>query len=360
MAVDTSCDIKQELYNSTHCCICTETYSDPRLLPCVHTFCLKCIKGLGSGKKPGDQIACPLCRKKCEIPVNGFDDLRKNVFIEQLNNSTSDECEGCSRDVSDVTLRKRAAMLCLDCNEKLCETCIDIHKRVNITRSHSLVNLTETIVASAKVVCDKHEGDVLELFCIDCKVAICCMESHKSHHCAALHEVAEDYKRVMMDDTVKLTETIAKCRELVKDQENKKLLFIVGIDKVDREICEQADQLKQLIDQNKLRLVEDLHLVKRNRIELIDNVVEEIKQQISFLESLVEYTEELKQKGGASDIAQQSSSLHERTEELLAAQDSTQQAIDNLGFVDVTFTATNLLSQSYDPVIGYINCNKSE
>jgi len=31
--------------NESECAICKEVFTDPRVLPCVHTFCLKCIQG---------------------------------------------------------------------------------------------------------------------------------------------------------------------------------------------------------------------------------------------------------------------------------------------------------------------------
>lgn len=49
------------------CSICYNNYSDllvPRLLPCGHTFCTSCLRGIFSG----DAIECPSCRKKHSIP----------------------------------------------------------------------------------------------------------------------------------------------------------------------------------------------------------------------------------------------------------------------------------------------------
>ena len=53
----------KQLDDITECPICTEVYTDPRSLPCVHTYCLKCLKTISKDKPPGDEVACPLCRK---------------------------------------------------------------------------------------------------------------------------------------------------------------------------------------------------------------------------------------------------------------------------------------------------------
>jgi hypothetical protein len=89
-------DMQRELSNLTECSICADTYSDPRTLPCVHTFCLRCIEGFSEHKLPGNRVSCPLCRKEFAIPENGAEDLPKNFFIEQMKHlvvTTVGRCE---------------------------------------------------------------------------------------------------------------------------------------------------------------------------------------------------------------------------------------------------------------------------
>ena len=92
------------LDNTTEYPICTEVYTDPRVLPCVHTYCLKCIEKYSEDKQPGDELASPLCRKEFTLPGNGVADLPKNFFVNNLlqmkelssvENKTS-PCEACS------------------------------------------------------------------------------------------------------------------------------------------------------------------------------------------------------------------------------------------------------------------------
>jgi RING-type zinc-finger len=81
-------DMQTQLSNITECPICAGTYSDPRSLPCVHTYCLECIKGFSKDKLPGDCVACPVCRTEFSIPAKGVDSLPKNFFVEQLKDMT--------------------------------------------------------------------------------------------------------------------------------------------------------------------------------------------------------------------------------------------------------------------------------
>jgi hypothetical protein len=83
-------------------------------------------------------------------------------------------------------------------------------------------------------------------------------------------------------------------------------------------------------------------------------VVEQLEQHVSFAESLVKYAEELKLKGAAVDIVQQTSSVHDRTSELLKLE-AIQQAVSNLGSIDVTFIATAWTMQSGTNIIGKVH-----
>ena len=73
-----------ELDNMTKCSICTEVFTDPRVLPCIHTFCLKCLLNCGKDRQPGDRMPCPLCRKEFTIPDDGLSGTQKNFFMEKL------------------------------------------------------------------------------------------------------------------------------------------------------------------------------------------------------------------------------------------------------------------------------------
>jgi len=74
----------KEIRDITECPICVETFTDPKVLPCVHTFCLKCLLKYGEHDKLGDQMACPLCRANFVIPPGGLADLPNNFFVNKL------------------------------------------------------------------------------------------------------------------------------------------------------------------------------------------------------------------------------------------------------------------------------------
>ena len=58
-------DIKK-LLNNLHdelcCSVCMNTFTDPKTLPCLHSFCLHCLRGIHRTSGRHDMITCPECR----------------------------------------------------------------------------------------------------------------------------------------------------------------------------------------------------------------------------------------------------------------------------------------------------------
>jgi len=76
--------VEEEIDDMTECPICTEVFTDPRVLPCIHTFCLKCLENYGKNRPPGDNMPCPLCRKEFTIPYDGLSGIQKNFLMGKL------------------------------------------------------------------------------------------------------------------------------------------------------------------------------------------------------------------------------------------------------------------------------------
>lgn len=76
----------EEIKDIIECCICNEVFTDPRTLPCMHTFCLGCLQkiDLQSSKKAGQTFPCPVCRKEFAVPAAGWTSIQKNFFMKRL------------------------------------------------------------------------------------------------------------------------------------------------------------------------------------------------------------------------------------------------------------------------------------
>src|SRR5678815_5023626 len=103
MAESHQSSVQDQMADVTECSICTDVYTNPKILPCVHTFCLQCLEKYGTEKKTGDQMACPICRSEflipdgrlCSLPHNFF--INKMVEIRKLSETSTNEtmCGTC-------------------------------------------------------------------------------------------------------------------------------------------------------------------------------------------------------------------------------------------------------------------------
>ena len=79
-----SLDSVNEAANITVCPICSETMNDPKLLPCMHTFCLRCLQVAFGDHETFTAASCPVCQTEFQIPEGGLSKLRSNLFVERL------------------------------------------------------------------------------------------------------------------------------------------------------------------------------------------------------------------------------------------------------------------------------------
>ena len=187
------------------CSICLEEADDPRPLLCQHTFCYKCLKKYVEKIPERLEIPCPVCRKMCPLPNGNVDELPESFLYNQLkdanrraragskkNNdkevSTTNQCSshGCGQTASSFC--KTCKYICLHCEED--------HKSVRAMKSHVILPLYEAAAVQVNVCqqCPKHRNKVLELYCEQCELLICCMchsLEHRHHKCVQLSRKAE-------------------------------------------------------------------------------------------------------------------------------------------------------------------------
>ncbi|CAF2400802.1 unnamed protein product [Rotaria sp. Silwood2] len=82
MATNTTDEERNELVDELiKCGICLDYFDDPRVLPCSHTFCLKCIKQTAEHNR--GQFQCPL-RDDTKIDNARLDILPSNRIVRDI------------------------------------------------------------------------------------------------------------------------------------------------------------------------------------------------------------------------------------------------------------------------------------
>lgn len=61
------------------CPICFDTFKQPKALPCIHTFCLECLRDFVTSNYPSSSVfPCPVCRSPVTVPSQGLDGMSEH------------------------------------------------------------------------------------------------------------------------------------------------------------------------------------------------------------------------------------------------------------------------------------------
>lgn len=203
------------------CRLCKEEFEEPKLLPCLHSFCHACLASyirdtkdmvpvaLGDQEPPG--FLCPLCGTGVE--TRDPTELPDNVLARRLSYPSTPLPPGDAASCVQCRQKGRGevttSMHCVNCEESLCGACAEQHVQQEETSSHKLVSLkggsgaaggelAEGLLAVLTRCCALYDAyDIGATYCVDCDLALCdtCSTQHTSaqHRCAELSAVADNF-----------------------------------------------------------------------------------------------------------------------------------------------------------------------
>ena len=316
----------------TTCSICLDVFDNPKSLPCLHAFCLKCLQNYFKDKRSGDEVPCPLCRKEFQIPSDGLVDLQHHFFIQRLvdvRNVSSEEfrevpCVVCLEESHGSAEEiATATVYCVDCRQKLCERCSRPHKRW-AGGAHQLeplgAELEQELIQLRGNSCDKHKDEQVKLYCHQCNENICLMcfaVKHRSHESDEIPEVAENFRPRIDANNEQLVSRISAVRHLVDQTKQNLSKFFIDADNVEKTVLQTGDEIKQLVDKQTSELVSELQSVKSDCAKQAQAVQDRLQLALVAMESFHAYSRELLDKGRPSDVTRAACELHGRATELL-------------------------------------------
>ncbi|XP_072340389.1 transcription intermediary factor 1-alpha-like isoform X2 [Scyliorhinus torazame] len=209
------------------CAVCKLNFQsrDPKLLPCLHSFCKKCLPeplrhlvlpGAASADSSSLQqpqigvIRCPVCHQECRQP-----DIIDNYFVKDTAEVPSSTDEKFNQVCTSCEDNAEASGFCVECLEWLCKTCIEAHQRVKFTKDHTVrqkkdVSPEAVNVSNQRMLfCPIHRQEQLKLFCETCDRLTCrdCqLLEHKEHRYQFLEEAFKNQKVIIDTLTAKLQE----------------------------------------------------------------------------------------------------------------------------------------------------------
>ncbi|XP_064617357.1 probable E3 ubiquitin-protein ligase MID2 [Liolophura sinensis] len=204
---------KQNRDDVLTCSVCMETFREPVMLPCQHSFCRECIglyadksKPVQTDKTSGNtgnedvhqQIACPVCRAPTSLGKEGVAGLPPNFHLAEIVEKLSavkleDDIPYCSMCEDN---HAKAVKFCTICNVLYCQECLtNYHPTRGPLKRHRLISSLEylsretsqgqvsrDLQSTQQPSCARH-GQPFGLYCVPCRMVICmgCVVDHPEH-----------------------------------------------------------------------------------------------------------------------------------------------------------------------------------
>ncbi|XP_064596463.1 probable E3 ubiquitin-protein ligase MID2 [Liolophura sinensis] len=272
---------KQNRDDVLKCSICMETFREPVMLPCQHSFCRECIglyadksksvhtdeTGSTENKQVHELIACPVCRAQTSLGREGVAGLPPNFHLAEIVERFSsdvkveDDPPYCSL-CEDGSLTK-AVKFCTNCGVFYCEECLAIcHPMKGPLKRHRLISALEYLSqktsqsqvsrdhqSTQQPSCARH-GQPFVMYCEPCRMVICvgCVVDHPGHVVRDIPSAAENDKPVVLNKTSELEKVLQETKESLsgvirlhnKIQENQEL----HIQQVEKAYCAALEALQ--------------------------------------------------------------------------------------------------------------------
>lgn len=288
------------------CGICDETYSNPKVLPCLHSFCQSC---LDSNIRSQDRtISCPTCHGVVTVPAKGVDAFPLNFFVNNMltvlavQNPT--KCTNCE-DSAEASAR------CLDCVENLCSNCVCAHRRIRQTKEHRILSFDEIQANEVKDTiqcpsyCSAHPKELLKYFCETCDQAICrdcAIYEHREHIYVDLKQAVKKYRMSvtsLLDNTKRKIPVVKAAVEEVKEvtenlQQRVETVKNAIRSTIENHIRELEDQENQLMDK-----LEDIY---RSKEKVLVTQKSALELDLHNLLSSCEFTENVLRYGNEAEV----------------------------------------------------------
>ena len=313
-------DIKtllKNLHEEVSCSVCMTTFTDPKQLPCLHSFCLHCLNGILRTSGRHNIITCPECRRESRVPSSGnLKDLPTNFRINSLLdvlaikecNTTGVKCGNCDK-------RSSHSFYCFQCCAFWCDDCITAHNIFRANKEHRALAIKDfqdqdiEDVLRRPAFCGKsgHEKKELEFFCRNCVEPICgsCVATiHDGHIKVLLEEAANERKEEAKSVIESQKEKAQKIRNKIFQVDQNCAKIQQQIANVKRSAQQFADNMIAVIEAKKEEIFNAAENQGKQSLQRLGIQKSEFEQQAQKTETGIKKAEALLERSTSAEIAQ--------------------------------------------------------
>ena len=313
-------DIKtllNNLHEEVSCSVCMTTFTDPKMLPCLHSFCLHCLNGILQTSGRHDIITCPECRRESEVPNSeNLKDLPTNFRINSLLDVLAiQECSTTGVKCGNCDKKSCHSFYCFQCCVFWCDDCITAHNIIRANKEHRVLAIKDfqdqdiEDVLKRPAFCQRkhHETEELKFFCKNCTEPICnsCVAtSHDGHVKVLLEEAANERKAEAKSVIESQKEMAQEMRNEIFQIDQNSAKIQEKITNVNRRVQLFADNMIAVIKAKKEEIIHEVENQGQQSLQRLGLQRSEIEQQAQKIETGIEKTETLLKRSTSPELAQ--------------------------------------------------------
>ncbi|CAF0749722.1 unnamed protein product [Didymodactylos carnosus] len=255
-----------------HCSLCKQLNSQPKILQCLHVYCLQCLKT----KQEQNTISCPECQQITQLQTGVLEDdlfddmvLLNEVELRLIQNGLV-RCTSCRTE-------ELAFARCKQCSTYLCQQCVHAHQNMKCFLNHTVVNLTDLTSFDRCTACPVHPSKELKYYSASLGQLLCdeCLDKHPQSSYEKIspqfiEQLKEDLEGKMKIGTTRIdnaqSSVDAKLNQLQTDYEQTKEKLQENFQLFQKILTKiYSDQLTSLSDIQRsleMKLLDEIHLVQ--------------------------------------------------------------------------------------------------
>ncbi|KAI8512719.1 hypothetical protein Bbelb_093580 [Branchiostoma belcheri] len=299
------------------CAVCEEIYTDPRVLPCLHTFCAKCLEKCRKGEI---QFTCPTCRDQVRLKEAGVSSLPPYFFMNSLldfralhnSEEAHTKCQMCESD-------NKVEGLCTDCRLLLCKNCMTAHSNIPELRDHYIITLDDLKNPSSRPkytrapYCPRHTDQRMTFYCQPCAKLVCRDCTINEHDCRAqlwrrkhdpqeVSKVTQKYK-AGLETLVAETKDTADVLKKTKETVGQELTTITeNSQTVRNEIEKHFVDMRAKLDKEEKKAKEKLAKMEKDQKEPLVKEEKELEEKIKSTEEGLKFCTDVLARGNDVEI----------------------------------------------------------
>ena len=298
------------LQEHVSCPVCQDIFEDPRHLPCLHSFCLKCLIKWHRAKGGQNTLRCPKCQGVSPVPTSGdLKDLPISFFVNGLIDALKiKECSKAQVTCGNCQKKSSEALYCFQCGKFYCEQCIMAHNVMQDSKDHRVLAVRDfqdddyKELLKRPVFCPKkgHEREELKFFCQNCEDTICqtCVILHHSGHKVKLtEEEAEDQKIDITPLVQKQNDNLREKKNIATQLDEDRAHIVQQSENMEQDVERFAENLiktfRETIQAKKKIILSELKKETKKSLETVSTKRTAVQEEIKAIESALEKADKL-------------------------------------------------------------------